>query len=450
MYKKFIAGLLTVVCCVSAKSNFIGNKRARAKLFELTDNEVAVFRVTLPDEEFAQLKEEANMSFGGFGDFNFTDFNFTWPDFGDFNNTEGGLPPFPGFGGDENGEGGFPPFPEFGEGSFEFPSFGGGIFGDEDSFKTKNGTLVVELNGESKNFKKLTFSLGGSSSRMFGKQGYNIKIRGNKDLYGRTQFRLRPDAREATYLRSKLVCDIHNRLGLPSISANYATLYINDEYMGFYVLMDAIKLSWIEFEYGDVNSTHLYKCKDVNNMLTVKSSSKGCVNENEEVTDNSEWIEFLTRLDAAQSAEDIEDIFDIDLFLTELAFEYLSGSWDHYLNFGHNFNLYKPKDDKWKFMIYDFDGELGQDAAMGAAGFGFGFGERNPNTDYPTYSFEEWAQPRHLIDILILNDPTRFNYILKNFVTEVFNPATLFPHIDELKEFIRPYVELDKTPNKNG
>ncbi|ORX79625.1 hypothetical protein BCR32DRAFT_205379, partial [Anaeromyces robustus] len=258
---------------------------------------------------------------------------------------------------------------------------------------------------------------------------------------------IRPDSREATYLRSKLVCDMHNRLGLPSISANYATLYINDEYMGFYILMDSIKLPWIEDVYDDPDSTSLYKCKSTNNHLTVKSSSNGCVNENDEVTDNTEWIEFLTTLDNAKSPEDIEDIFDIDLFLNEMAFEYLSGSWDHYLNFGHNFSLYKPKNDKWKILYYDFDGELGQDTSMGS-----GFGRyTNDNTDYPSYSFEEFAAKKtHLLDILIFQNTTRFDNILKNFVTNAFNPTILFPHIDELKEFIRPYVELDKTPDENG
>jgi hypothetical protein len=295
----------------------------------------------------------------------------------------------------------------------------------------------------------VTVALGGSSSRSFGKQGFNFKIRGKDDLYGRTQFRLRPDAREATFLRSKLVCDIHNRLGLPSISANYATLYINDEYMGFYILMDSIKLSWIEYEYNDPESTHLYQCKDLNNNLSVKTSSDGCVNENEEFTDNTEWVEFLTALDNAKSAEDIEDIFDIDQFLTEIAFEYLSGSWDHFLNFGHNFYLYKPKDDKWKFLLYDFDGELGQDVAMGARGIGFGQKTtRNNSTDYPSYSFEDWTKPRHLIDILILNDSTRFDKILTKFVSEVFNPSTLFPHIDELKKCIRPMLKKIKLQMK--
>ena len=221
--------------------------------------------------------------------------------------------------------------------------------------------------------------------------------------------------------------------------------------MGFYVLLDAFKLSWVEFEYDDKDTTTLYQCKDMNNQLTVKTSSTGCTNENENVTDHSEWNELLTRLDAAQSAEDIEDIFDVDQFLTEIAFEYLSGSWDHYLNFGHNFYMYKPKDDKWKFFLYDFDAEFGQDVSLSVAGPPFDNTPLKTNsTDFPTYTFEEWTKERHLIDILILKDSTRFDNILRDFVKKAFNPTVLFPHIDELKEFIRPYVELDKTPDENG
>eukprot|EP00833_Pecoramyces_ruminatium_P016659 jgi/Orpsp1_1/1190691/evm.model.d7180000080568.1 len=44
----------------------------------------------------------------------------------------------------------------------------------------------------------------------------------------------------------------------------------------------------------------------------------------------------------------------------------------------------------------------------------------------------------------------KFNETIKEIVTNVFNPATLFPHIDELKSFIRPYVKLEKTPNAEG
>jgi hypothetical protein len=238
---------------------------------------------------------------------------------------------------------------------------------------------------------------------------------------------------------------MHNRLGLTSISANYISLYVNDEYIGMYILMDAPKVSWAELEFGDENTGNLYKCKSGGNALTVKSCATGCTNENDEITDTTEWVEFLTAMDNAQSAEDIEDIFDVDQFLYEIAFEYLSGSWDHFVNTGHNFDMYKnPKTGKWTIIYYDFDGELGQDVNS-INMFGQG------NQDYPSYTFEEYAnRKKHIFDILIFNDPTRFENILKNFVTEVFNPATLFPHIDELKKFIKPHIIKDKTPDENG
>jgi len=116
--------------------------------------------------------------------------------------------------------------------------------------------------------------------------------------------------------------------------------------MGFYVLLDSIKLSWIEYEFGEKDSTTLYQCKNIGNTLTARVSSTGCQNENEEVIDHTEWNELLNRMDASQTPEDVEDILDIDQFLTEIAYEYLAGSWDHYLSFGHNYYMYKPVNDK--------------------------------------------------------------------------------------------------------
>jgi len=56
----------------------------------------------------------------------------------------------------------------------------------------------------------------------------------------------------------------------------------------------------------------------------------------------------------------------------------------------------------------------------------------------------------NLVKILVLTDPSRFIEILKDVVNKTFNPSTLYPHIDELKQFIKPYVELDKIPDSNG
>ena len=359
--------------------------------------------------------------------------------------------------------------------------------------------IYYTYNSERKEFSKLTLKLGGRSSRSYGKPCYNIKIRNKDDLYGRTQFKIRSGSRDATFLRNKLACDIHNALGIPSISANYITLYINEDYLGFYIIMDAIKLSWVEFLYNDKNSTFLYKCDDVHNGISKKTAVKGCTNENENFTDKKDWEEFLTSIDEAESANNLEDILDIDQYLTEIALEYLFGSWDHYPVHSHNFYFYKANsvDKKWKYLIYDFDGEFGQDinshfisqiefpssksffisnstlysSLLRRTDSSLNETEINQNNktiasnnieelfidhedkkyEFAAYSFIEWYNGQdHLIKILILNHPTRFVDTLKKIITKVFNPTILFPHIDEIKKFITPYVKKEKYPDENG
>jgi len=95
-----------------------------------------------------------------------------------------------------------------------------------DEFKTKNATMSVDIKGEQKQFNEVTFSLGGVSTRLLQKPGFNIKIRGGNNLYGRTQLKLRSENTDPTVLRTKLVTDIRYNLGLSTISANYATVYV--------------------------------------------------------------------------------------------------------------------------------------------------------------------------------------------------------------------------------
>ncbi|OUM66697.1 hypothetical protein PIROE2DRAFT_6010 [Piromyces sp. E2] len=297
-------------------------------------------------------------------------------------------------------------------------------------FKTKNATMTFTINGEEKMFKKVTFSLAGKLSRFFSKPGFNIKIRGGNNLYGLTNLKLRSDCVEPSFLRTKLISDMHNRLGLTSVSANYVTLYINNEYMGLYILSDSYKLPWIESVFGEKEATNLYKCIKTDTDLSLNSKD-GCVNENENVTNHTEWINFLKTLDKANTIADLEDIVDVDHFLKEMALEYLLDSWDHIQN-GHNYYMFKPQNGKWLYLTHDYDLDFGQDY------------------NDPKDSYIAGEVGIHIIDVLMSSNITRFDKILVDIVTDVFNPNVLYPRIDELKEFIRPYVELEKKPDANG
>jgi len=545
---KIIAVLLFCVYIfkVSAVSSFI-EKGQRPEIFELTDNEVAVFRVTIPDDEFTLLKEKANIKgltppatnltaeiefykllipkiINQYFNHNFTevfpdvdvkkefsglyigqdgfpniekilgslkyddvsakdfvDFDFDTHDIGEkllvgdkynyfdiYNQVMMKWSQY-----EESSETKIEPSPflesmkqnmdteiktihsklsnitreENNEEEYE-------MYGDSKEFKTKNGKLSVNIAGIEKSFDKVTLSLSGEYSRYLVKPNFNVKIRGKKDLFGRSKFKLRSDLTEPTLLRSKLNSDIHKKLGLTSILANYATLYINDEYMGVFVLTDAYRLKWVEQVYGEKDTTSLYKC-----WGTLNSDDMNyCKNENDEFVDSEandfekDLVDFLETIYDAKSREDIEDIFEVDYFIKEMAIEYLLGAWDH-LQLGHNYYLYKQPNGKWIYLTYDHDHSFGINLdRMYLQYIIIDLPERMKklNLDYPNYSFSEWTQKRHLIDILILNDPTRFNQAIKEIVETVFNPATLFPHIDELKQFIKPYVEKDYTPDENG
>jgi len=296
---------------------------------------------------------------------------------------------------------------------------------EEVNFKTKNATLIVEINNGKKVFDKITFSLSGSYSRNFSKPNYNLKIRGKDELFGRRQFKLRGDASEPTYMRTKLVSDIRNRVGMPSLSANYAILYVNNEYYGLYIFTDAYKESWIEYVYGEKDTQLLYKCNYGILEFVARSFFE---NENKEATNKKELYEFLAEMTKAKSASDVESIFDLDQFFKEIAVDVLVSSWDHIV---HNYYIYKnKKNNKWIYLSHDYDLDMGMN--------------HGASMKLEQLYFSDTIRK------LVSKDDPRFKKIMSEIVSKVFNPATLYPHIDEIKSFIRPYVELDKIPDENG
>jgi len=127
-------------------------------------------------------------------------------------------------------------------------------------------------------------------------------------------------------MRTKLVSDIRNRVGMPSLSANYATLYINNEYLGLFIFTDLYKESWVEYVYGEKDTQSLYKCVYCLMDFYYRSGFK---NENKEATNKKELYEFLAEMTKAQYLSDVESIFDVDQFYKEIAIDVLTSSWDH-------------------------------------------------------------------------------------------------------------------------
>ena len=196
------------------------------------------------------------------------------------------------------------------------------------------------------------------------KVGFNIKL--DKKLFGRKNIRLRPDDGDKSHLRSKLACDIANRMGVPSIQGTFARLYMNGEYWGLYVLLDSLKTSWVKntFNPSGDEVTTFFQCKHTGMNFEIGTTEK-CFNANDDY-DNTLLERFVEDVNNCKTAAELEEIMDVEVFLKYMAFEWLIGSFDHFLVNGHNFYLYKRETDgKWLIIEHDYDNTFGAGVNVG-------------------------------------------------------------------------------------
>ncbi|ORX84649.1 hypothetical protein BCR32DRAFT_230296 [Anaeromyces robustus] len=304
-------------------------------------------------------------------------------------------------------------------------------------FVAEKARMTFEfVEGKKKNiteFEKVKFSVGGNSSKMYSKLSYNLNIKSGT-LFGSKQLRLRSEPVDPAFIREKLAYDLHTVIGLPSLSANFAKLYINDEYMGFYLLRDAFKSKWVEQTFGEKSTKHIYKCGNGDNPFF------NCSNDDEDMTEDKEWEKFLDRLDKAKTRQDLEEFFDVDTFIKWQASRYLFGSLDHQSGRNNNamymyHNVTNGKD-IWIPLLYDFDMNFGN--------FRVPVIQRNFT--------QEIVDPYNpLYEILNLNDESEeLKSIFDDIMRQVFNPLVMLARIDQLKYFLKQYIKEDRTPDAYG
>jgi len=303
---------------------------------------------------------------------------------------------------------------------------------------TDNNTvsMTYELDGDVKTFDNVKFSVGGRSTKSYSKLGYNVKIKKGK-LYGIKQLRFRSEVVDPSFLRDKLAYDIHHLVGLNTLNANYCKFYINDHYMGIYLIRDSFKNAWFEMYYGEKDSTHIYKCYDTDKN---KNPFLNCKNDDDTMTDDPEWDEFLKKLANAKNRKDLEEFFDVDSYIKSQVARYLFGSCDHTTN-KQNSYVYKSIDketgkEKWIYLLYDFD---------------FNFGGKNSPYTKKTFDEEIIDKTNPFYELLDLNSSNpEIRELMVDMMKKVFNPMTLLPRIDQLRDFLQPYIKEDRTPDENG
>jgi hypothetical protein len=157
---------------------------------------------------------------------------------------------------------------------------------------------------------------------------------------------------------------------------------------------------------------------------------------NEAVNDYSGLIQFINILNNSAAANfvcDIQEVFDVDSYLRTLAVEILIGQWDGYAYNKNNYFLYeRPSDGKFIFMEYDLDNTFGIDWF---------------NVNWSTRNIYTWANANRPLYTKLLAVPyfkDRFNYHMKDILTNYFIPSTLSSSLQAKQNLIANAALLDE------
>jgi hypothetical protein len=290
----------------------------------------------------------------------------------------------------------------------------------------------------------------GNTSQTSGKKSFKISFntfnQGRK-YYGLEKLHLNGEHNDPSIIRSKLFWDVYEGMKIPGARANHVDLYINGEFFGLYMNVEAMDENFVNSRFGN-KSGNLYKCLWPANLQYVSDNPDDYkfviadrrtyeLQTNTLADDYSDLAAFIHLLEFTSDADfpaELEKKFNVNSFLRSYAVEVATAHWDDYAFNQNNFYLYHhPETDQFEFISYDPDNTFGIDW--------FGI-------DWGTQNIYEWVNENIELPLVerIMNVPEyvdRFTFFMKQLQEGEMNPGVIFPRIDSTLEMIQPSAEAD-------
>lgn len=206
----------------------------------------------------------------------------------------------------------------------------------------------------------------------------------NQRFYGFKKFSLKNNFDDSSFLREKVAADVFRNSGMAISNSAFYTVYVDHgdgpEYFGLYTLVEEIDDTVLETQFADDNG-NLYKPEDsgadfVEGSFNEESFAKK-TNE-----DDEDWSDIIALFDALHAEtrttapdtwrENLEAVFDVDVFLQYLAVNGIIQNWDTYGRMTHNYYLYNnPETSKLTWIPWDNNEALQEGKMSGALALDF-------------------------------------------------------------------------------
>ena len=273
------------------------------------------------------------------------------------------------------------------------------------------------------------------------KLDYNRIIPGQK-FQGLEEMNLNGEHNDVSIMRSFLAQQLLRTADLPSSRTSYVQLYINGEYKGLYLNVEHLDDEFLDLRFPGQANGNLWKCAYGADLSWLGSNPSQYqtiyeLKTNKDSADYSALLDFIDVLNNTPSSSfvcAIQDVFDVDLFLRNIALEILMGQWDGYAYNKNNFYLYQRESDgKFVYISYDLDNTFGIDW------FNINWATRN----IYTWSPGNQARPLYTKLLAVPYFKDRFTFHMLDILSSIWNVSELQLLLQENQQMIAPAAILD-------
>ena len=183
------------------------------------------------------------------------------------------------------------------------------------------------------------------------------KFSPSQRFHGLDKLHLNNSVQDPSYLCEKLAREMFTEAGVPAARVGHARVSLNGRPLGFYVLVEGYNKRFIKRHFKSTKG-NLYDGGSGGDITKPLEADSGDDRENR--SDLTALVAAAREKNASARLARLEQLLDVDRFLTYAALEVLFQHWDGYCLGPNNFRLFHDTDrDRMIFMPHGLDQILG-------------------------------------------------------------------------------------------
>ncbi len=183
------------------------------------------------------------------------------------------------------------------------------------------------------------------------------KYEKDQEFHDLDKIHLNNSVQDPGYLNELVSSELFLAAGIPAARTTHARVWLNGRDLGFYVLKEGFNKGFLKRHFEDADG-NLYEggfVQDINGQVKLQNGN-GPIDR----SDVKAVIEACNEGDATKRWQRLEQVVDIERFLTFTAMELMTCHWDGYCQNRNNYRFYfDPKTGKVQFFPHGMDQMFG-------------------------------------------------------------------------------------------